>query len=258
MQEYDLLISLEQKFIDKTTIIPILEVLAENVDLDDYDSSPYRSRQAPKCKIQCLIGGHKTFNQMSIMATLPTGTVFRLWLNYQLPQNPSGGSGGPSLRRRQDTCSNYQLRLETRTIQNLDHEEELQNNLRCEHTGYLPETLNTVRYLGSPDSATTQQDFDYIENFRVDNVHKAAGTRFSLKERTVIRIDGFEHASLQFRISIQRGRKQLISTSSQKLPDTKVETMSSIFIVLDESDYMLRLSFASSNSHIVRQPCQSI
>ena len=111
-----------------------------------------------------------------------------------------------------------------------------------------------MRYLGAPE-ATTQQDFDYIENFRVDNVHKGAGTKLSLKERTVVRIDGFEHASLQFRIMIQRGRKQLISTGSQKLPDTKVEAMSSIFLVLDEGDYTLRLSFASSNSHIVRQPC---
>ena len=82
MQEYDLLISLEQKFIDKTTIVPILEVLEENVDLDDYEASQYKSRQFPKCRIQCLIGGHKTYNQMSIMATLPAGTVFRLWLNY--------------------------------------------------------------------------------------------------------------------------------------------------------------------------------
>jgi hypothetical protein len=44
MQEYDLLISLEQKFIDRATIVPILEVLEENVDLDDYDSSQFRSK----------------------------------------------------------------------------------------------------------------------------------------------------------------------------------------------------------------------
>jgi hypothetical protein len=38
-QEYDLEISLAQKFIDKTTIVPILEILQENVDIDDVDTS---------------------------------------------------------------------------------------------------------------------------------------------------------------------------------------------------------------------------
>ena len=60
--------------------------------------------------------------------------------------------------------------------------------------------MNSIRYLGADDGP--QQDFDYIENFRVDNVHKSTGTKFTLKEKTVVRVDGFEHASLQFRINV--------------------------------------------------------
>ena len=55
-------ISLAQKFIDRTTIMPMLEILAENVDIDEVDTSRWRSRQAPKCQFTCLLGGHRTYN----------------------------------------------------------------------------------------------------------------------------------------------------------------------------------------------------
>ena len=192
-QEYDVQISLSQKFIDKSTITPILEILQENVDIDDVDTSQFKSRVYPKCKFSCLIGGHRTYNQVSILATLPAGTIFRLWLQYSVPQS--------SWFKKTDTCTNYQLAIQSKTVQSLEHDEELQKNLKCEHTTYLPETLNQVRYLGAEDSST-QQDFNYIENFRVDNVHKSAGTKFTLKEKTVVRIDGFEHSSLMFRLNL--------------------------------------------------------
>ena len=38
-QEYDIQISLAQKFIDKASIIPVLEILEQNVDIDDVDMS---------------------------------------------------------------------------------------------------------------------------------------------------------------------------------------------------------------------------
>ena len=37
--EYDVEIALSQKFIDRTTIMPIVEILQENVDIDDVDTS---------------------------------------------------------------------------------------------------------------------------------------------------------------------------------------------------------------------------
>ena len=38
--------------------------------------------------------------------------------------------------------------------------------LRCEHLLDLPESFNTVRYLG----VDKQQDFEYIEKFRIENL----------------------------------------------------------------------------------------
>ena len=138
-----------------------------------------------------MIGGHRTYNEVTILATLPAGSVFRVWLQYSLPTT----SRENLYKGKDDTCTNYLLSVESKQAQSNEHDEELQNNLKCEHTTYLPDTLNSIRYLGAEDSPA-QQDFDYIENFRVDNVHKSTGTKFTLKERTVVRIDGFEHANL--------------------------------------------------------------
>ena len=89
-------------------------------------------------------------------------------------------------------------------------------------------------------------------------MHRSAGTKFTLKEKTVVRVGGFEHASLQFRITVSQGRRKISSTQSEKLPGTDAEAVSSVFLVLDEGDYSMRLVFASGNSHILRQPCQSV
>ena len=75
-----------------------------------------------------------------------------------------------------------------------EHAENLKENLTCEHTRYLPKSLNRLRYLGELTSPQ-QQDFDYIEHFRVDNLSsEGRETKFTLKEPTLIRIDGVEHA----------------------------------------------------------------
>jgi len=75
-----------------------------------------------------------------------------------------------------------------------EHEEALKENMVCEHTRYLPRNLNRLRYLGDTD---VQQDFDYIEHFRVDNLkHEGRETKFTLKEKTVVRVDGIEHEAL--------------------------------------------------------------
>ena len=89
-----------------------------------------------------------------------------------------------------------------------EHEESLKDNLYCEHTRYLPRNLNRLRYLGAEDSKYNQQDFNYIEHFRVDNLkHEGRETKFTLKERTVVRIDGIEHDSLHFFIKIYKGKQ---------------------------------------------------
>ena len=91
------------------------------------------------------------------------------------------------------------------------HEDALKENLYCEHTRYMPKSLNRLRYLGDEDSDKPQQDFDYIEHFRIDNLrHEGRETKFVLKERTILRIDGVEHEFLQFFIHILKG-KQVIT-----------------------------------------------
>ena len=101
-----------------------------------------------------------------------------------------------------------------------EHEEALKENLYCEHTRYAPRSFNRRRYLGD-DSALTQQDFNYIENFRVDNL-KAKGreTSFTLKERTVVRIDGTEHEELQFFITILKGKHVVAGQDGALIQDT--------------------------------------
>ena len=85
----------------------------------------------------------------------------------------------------------------------------------CEHTRYLPRNLNRLRYLGDTD---VQQDFDYIEHFRVDNLkHEGRETKFTLKEKTVVRVDGVEHDMLQFFFHIHKDGKVVASQEAQKL-----------------------------------------
>ena len=86
-----------------------------------------------------MIGGHRTYNQVTVLSTLPAGTIFRLWLYYSLPPSSYGTVSRPM---RDDTCTNYQLSVESKQVQSSEHDEELQNNLKCEHTQYLPDTLN--------------------------------------------------------------------------------------------------------------------
>ena len=139
-----------------------------------------------------------------------------------------------------------------------EHEEALKENLYCEHTRYAPRSLNRRRYLGD-DSATTQQDFSYIENFRVDNL-KAKGreTSFTLKERTVVRIDGTEHDELQFFITILKGKHVVAGQDGALIQDTESMLIPSIFTVLEAGDYVLHIGFLAREAEILRQPCQSI
>ena len=139
-----------------------------------------------------------------------------------------------------------------------EHEEALKENLYCEHTRYAPRSLNRRRYLGD-DSATTQQDFSYIENFRVDNL-KAKGreTSFTLKERTVVRIDGTEHDELQFFITILKGKHVVAGQDGALIQDTESMLIPSIFTVLEAGDYVIHIGFLAREAEILRQPCQSI
>ena len=102
------------------------------------------------------------------------------------------------------TCSNFALNVKTVNSLTREHDLELIKNIHCEHSMTIPETLNSDRYLGSPekqrnmDREHVQQDFNYVENFRVDYAETSPITKFSLDEKTVVRIEGLEHNDLDF------------------------------------------------------------
>ena len=52
-----------------------------------------------------------------------------------------------------ETCVNYALSV--RTVQPItkEHEDALKENMLCEHTRYLPKSLNRLRYLGELNQA---------------------------------------------------------------------------------------------------------
>ena len=117
--------------------------------------------------------------------------MLRVWLYQNAAMNPVKMLG----KKHAETCVNYALTVRTISEMSDEHEEALKENIYCEHTRYLPRNLMRSRYLGTEDSP--QHDFNYIEHFRVDNlIHEGRSTSFTLKEKTVVRIDGVEHDSL--------------------------------------------------------------
>lgn len=110
----------------------------------------------------------------------------------------------------------------------------------CEHTRYIPRSLNRLRYLGKEGGS--QQDFNYIEHFRVDNMqHTGRVTNFTLSERTVIRIDGIEHEQLSFFLKIYKGggRNLVAGQDESIIGDTETVAVPAIFTVLEPGEYSL-------------------
>ena len=71
----------------------------------------------------------------------------------------------------------------------------------------MPKTFNTERYLRSLDSDLPQKDFYYIENVRIDNLKTATKTRFTLKEDTIVRIEGLDHDNISLKAFILENEK---------------------------------------------------
>ena len=94
--------------------------------------------------------------------------MIRIWLYQNIALNPVKLLG----KKEAEKCVNYALTVRTVSEMSQEHEESLKENLYCEHTRYLPRNLNRLRYLGDPSDTTYtgQQDFNYIEYFRVDNL----------------------------------------------------------------------------------------
>ena len=189
------------------------------------------------------------------MTTVPSGSVIRVWLYQNESLNPVMFLS----KKRAESCVNFALSVRTVREDSNEHEDQLKENLYCEHTRFVPRSLNRLRYLGE-DSSKPQQDFNYVETFRVDNLkHIGRETTFSLQERTVVRLDGIEHESLQFFIKItQDGKTVAGQMKPAQLPNTDVYLVPSIFAVLDKGDYTIKIEFVAREAEILRQPCQSI
>ena len=84
--EFEIEVQLAQKFIDQHLVVPVVEVL--DVDLEsanDFDLSHHRIGARPECHYNCLVAGHKLYNAFTIEATVPSGSMIRVWL-YQHPK----------------------------------------------------------------------------------------------------------------------------------------------------------------------------
>ena len=236
--------------------MPVVEVLELDIDLEDWDESAHKIGPSPKCELECLVAGHKLYNAFTILTSLPHGSMIRVWLY----QNPALNPIKLLAKKDVEKCVNFALTVRTVSEMSAEHEEALKENLYCEHTRYMPRSLNRLRYLGDPnDKNREQQDFNYIENFRVDNLkHEGRQTNFTLSERTVVRIDGVEHEQLMFFLKIYKGKSLVAGQDESLLEGTEAVLIPSIFTVLEPGEYNLRVEFVAREMEILKQPCQSI
>ena len=93
----------------------------------------------------------------------------------------------------------------------------------------------------------------------MDNLkHAGRETKFTLRERTVVRIDGVEHDQLSFFIKILKGKEVIASQEEAKLESTKLNLVPAIFAVLEPGDYIMKMEFVAREAEILREPCQAI
>ena len=117
----------------------------------------------------------------------------------------------------------------------------------------MPKTFNTERYLRSVDSDLPQKDFYYIENVRIDNLKAATRTQFTLKEDTIIRIEGLGHDNISLKALIVENDKTPVGMQKKvDLGDTQIKVDSSLFVVLPAGKYSLILKVISKDSHVLR------
>ena len=131
--------------------------------------------------------------------------------------------------------------------------------LRCEELD-LPKTLNTHRYLGDPNSDFSldygfqQQNFHYLERFRVDNLvnNSAHGIEFTLSEPSLLRVLTTVHKHIEFDIVLLKAaEKNSWDVSYKKLIDSRAKDYEdSIFAQLDIGKYVLQVLFLSEEYYL--------
>jgi len=109
--DWEVTISLQQKFAESNTLDLVVEILETDVALEDVrqDAHPARASAThtkmgletrhhdtsggewalgslgPTCSGICLVGGEKAFNEMMRRLELGAGTYFRVWLMQETP-----------------------------------------------------------------------------------------------------------------------------------------------------------------------------
>lgn len=106
---------------------------------------------------------------MTLNTVVPYGTLFRVWL-YKKASNKK-------------ICLNYELTIKHKSLS--DSKDLISvSSLTCEHLLDLPQNFNTKRYLGVGDD---QQDFEYVENFKIEHLSSNVNIKFKLSNDTLVR-----------------------------------------------------------------------
>jgi hypothetical protein len=274
--DWEVMISLQQKFSEHNTLDLLIEVLETEVAPSDLSSlalaHPARptsggqgtsglatrrrdsagtqqalGSQGPACRGLCHVGGEKAYNEMLRRLEFGAGTYFRVWLMQESP---------PTRADEADWCANYQLLVSARRP-SPPTSSQAQASAAAEScpVDELPSTLNTHRYLLG--LAGGQKDFHYRESFRVDHLwhNQAHKVTFRLSEPSVIRIVAPVHRHLEFVLALN----QDLGAYNHKtvLTARKEDYHSTLFAQLEAGEYHIKLTFVS-DAALLQLPCQTI
>ena len=79
----DFSLSVQQKFIEKNMLNFVVEILEEDVE---YEQIQYvKNTEAPECKKICIVGGQKSYNEISNSIDVNEKTYLRVWLYQSEP-----------------------------------------------------------------------------------------------------------------------------------------------------------------------------
>jgi hypothetical protein len=88
--------------------------------------------------------------------------------------------------------------------------------------------------------------------------HEGRETTFTLKEKTIVRVDGMNHEQLSVYFKILKDNKVIATQEGKELQNTDLILHPSIFVVLEPGNYVLKIEFVARESELLRAPCQSI
>ena len=97
-----------------------------------------------------------------------------------------------------------------------------------------------------------QQDFNYLENFRIDYLDSSPVTHFTLREKTLVRVEGLEHNELNFQLLIKKDNNVVAQYQRNKLNTISSSVIGSLFTVLDQGKYEFVMTFMAKDYNIIK------